>query len=160
MISRGGFSPADVALLDDVFLTAWRQIECRYPLEDADRNVAREQLASIVVMLGQSWEMNRTHCRKWRSRYSTSGRELTRVFSLVFPTRNLRSRGRLLFAKLFQTLCQPRWYSDQIFFKYFLEARTSQSLKLNNPINVFRHGSYSGFHTPLVQAHCLKATAR
>ena len=55
-ISRGGFSPADVALLDDVFLTAWRQIECRYPLEDADRNVAREQLASLVMMLGQSWE--------------------------------------------------------------------------------------------------------
>ena len=55
-ISRGGFSPEDVALLDGVFLAAWRQVEGRYPLEDADRNVASEQLASIVVMLGQSWE--------------------------------------------------------------------------------------------------------
>ena len=50
MISRGGFSPADVALLDDVFLTAWRQIECRYPPEDADRNVARGQLPNVTVM--------------------------------------------------------------------------------------------------------------
>ena len=56
MISRWDFSPEDAALLDGVLLAAWSQVEGRYPLEDADRSAARERLASLVVMLGRSWE--------------------------------------------------------------------------------------------------------
>ncbi len=61
MISRGGFSPKTWRFFAAFSLAAWRQVEGRYPLEDAVRNVARGQLASLVVMLGQSWENLEPH---------------------------------------------------------------------------------------------------
>ena len=61
MISRGGFSPQDVALLCGVFFSCVASSRRSLPLEDAVSNVAREQLASLVVMLGQSWENLEPH---------------------------------------------------------------------------------------------------
>ena len=52
---KSELSPEDVALLYGVSSAAWRQVGGHYPLEDASY-VSREQLASIVVMLGQSWK--------------------------------------------------------------------------------------------------------
>jgi hypothetical protein len=54
IIRSGGFEPEDVKLLDAVFDACWHQMECHYPVEDAQRVVARERLATIVVTLGKT----------------------------------------------------------------------------------------------------------
>jgi len=58
IIRGGGFEPEDVKLLDAVFDACWHQMECRYPVEDAQRTAARERLATLELTLGKT-------CRIW-----------------------------------------------------------------------------------------------
>jgi hypothetical protein len=54
IIRKGGLNPEDVALLVGVFEACWTQIANRYDgSSDRDRDLARERLATIIVVLGK-----------------------------------------------------------------------------------------------------------
>jgi hypothetical protein len=55
IIRSGGFGPAELARLDAIFASAWKNLAARYAsVHGESYDEARERLARIVVTLGKS----------------------------------------------------------------------------------------------------------